>query len=66
MCSYDDEDDQLLPDNISDEELERLERMEQQLATGTNEEISTPEVEVVSEAPAKKSGGKKAGSVGQI
>jgi hypothetical protein len=54
-----------LPENISDEELERLERMEQQLAAETNEEISTPEVEVVSEAAAK-SGGKKSGNVVQI
>jgi hypothetical protein len=55
MCSYDDDDDQLLPDNISDDELERLEQMENMMMQGANEENSTPDEEARSEAPPKKS-----------
>ena len=50
MCSYDDDDDQLLPENISDEELERLEKLENAMHEGS----SAPDEEVSPELPTVK------------
>ena len=61
MCSYDDDDDQLLPDNISDEELERLEKLEN--LTNANDDVTVPEDETAqTEAAAKKSPKKSSSS----
>ncbi len=54
MCSYDDDDDQLLPENISDEELERLEKLENAMSGNVNDDNVAPDVVDVEVTVAKK------------
>lgn len=60
MCSYDDDDDQLLPENISDEELERLEKLEN---LNNEESSSTPEEQVLAEPPTPPKKSKKTSTI---
>jgi hypothetical protein len=61
MCSYDDDDDQLLPENISDEELERLEKIEN-LANGESGDVTVPGHETSQLEPTPKKSLKKSTS----
>ena len=61
MCSYDDDDDQLLPENISDEELERLEKLEN-LMNGGSDDVTVPETETFQSETSPKKSPKKSSS----